>query len=140
MGMINCNCNIRCGCVLWAVIAAAIIGVLTAFFQITGVILLTTVFLWVALGIAVVYLAVLAGAGVIAAREESCVCRCRCDTIGAVLAGILGTILLAVILLAVGITATSVLSAILAGLLLFFTALMIGATACYVRCLSGCEG
>ena len=139
MGMINCNCNVRCGCVLWAVIAAAIIGVLTAFFQITGVILLTTAFLWVVFGIAVVYLGVLTGAGVIAARTESCVCRCRCDTIGAVLVGILGTILFSVILLAVGIVATSVVSAILAGVLLFFAALMIGATACYVRCLNGCD-
>lgn len=137
MGMINCN--VRCGCVLWAVIAAAIIGVLTAFFQITGVILLTTGFLWVVFGIAVAYLGILVGASIISARTESCLCRCRCDTIGAVLTGILGTILFSVVLLAVGIVATSVVSAILAGVLLFFAALMTGATACYVRCLTGCE-
>ena len=139
MGMINCNCNVRCGCVLWAVIAAAVIGVLTAFFQITGVILLTTAFLWVVFGIAVVYLGVLTGAGVIAARTESCVCRCRCDTIGAVLVGILGTILFSVILIAAGITATSVISAILVGLLVFSLVLMIVSTACLIRTLTNCD-
>lgn len=51
-----CNCSCRCSCTAVALIVSAILGVLAAFLQITGVITVTTAFLWVALGIAVVYL------------------------------------------------------------------------------------
>ncbi len=133
MRIFGCNCTLSCTGT--AVIAAAIVGVLTAFLQITGVITLTPVALLVAFGIAVAYLAVLLLA---TGRRERC-CR-LCGALGAVLVGILGTILLALVLLAVGITAASVLSAILVGLLLFFFALLLTATACLVRCLGDCEG
>lgn len=56
-----CNCNCRCSCTGAAVIASAVVGVLAAFLQITGVITVTPAFLWVALGVAVVYLGVLVG-------------------------------------------------------------------------------
>ena len=133
-----CNCNCRCGCTGAALIASAILGVLTAFLQITGVITVTPAFLWVAFGIAVVYL----GVQVVAAALTGCPERsaCRCTALNAMLAGILGTILLSLILLSVGIVATSVISAILVGLLLFFLGLTLSSTACYVRALVGCEG
>lgn len=132
-----CNCGCRCGCTGAALIASAILGVLTAFLQITGVITVTTAFLWVALGIAVVYL----GVQVLASARADCPERsaCRCAALNALLAGILGTILLSLILLSVGIVATSVVSAILVGLLLFFLSLALTGTACYVRVLSGCD-
>ena len=126
-------CNLKCSCTVLALVAAAIIGVVAAFLQITGVITVAPVFLWVALGIAVVYLGVLvatAGRG----RDGGCVCR----TLGTLLAGILGTALFAVVLLAVGIVATSVVSAILVGVLVFFLVLTIAGSACYVRCLADC--
>ena len=130
------NCAGRCRCTVAAIIASVIVGVLAAFFQITAVITVTPVFLWVAFGIAVVYLAVLTIAAALADPPEQT--ECFCDTLDALLAGILGTILFAVILLAVGIVATSVVSAILVGLLVFFFAVIVTATACFVRRLVNC--
>lgn len=132
-----CNCRNRCGCTLAVIVAALIIGVVAAFLQITAVITVTAAFLWVALGIAVAYLAVLAVAT--ALRRHTGRCECGCETLNTVLAGILGTALFAVILLAAGITATSVVSAILVGLLAAALALTLGGTACYVRCLADCD-
>lgn len=127
-------CNCRCSCTTAAVIASVIAGVLAAFFQITAVITVTPVFLWVVFGIAVGYLAVFV-LSVCCHREQT---ACGCAALNALLIGILGTILFALILLAVGIVATSVLSAILVGLTVFFFALTVSATACYVRTALGC--
>lgn len=134
MSMQNCNCSCRCNCTAVAVVAAIVLGIVAAFLQITGVITITTAFLWVVLGIAVVYL----GALVLAARDDSRQ-SCLCDSLNALLVGILGTILFSVILLAVGVVATSVVSAILVGLLVAFFFLIVLATACYVRYLAGCS-
>ena len=130
-------CETKCRCILASVIVSAILGVLAAFLQITGVITVATPFLWVAFGIGVVYLAVLVIAGALqGVRDAGC---CFCDTLDTLLAGILGSILVAVILLAVGITATGVVSAILVGLLVFFFTLTLTATACYVRKIVDCR-
>ncbi len=134
MGFINCSC--RCTCGVAAIVASAILGVLAAFFQITGIIAVATVFLWVAFGIAVGLLAVLTVTAALDRHNGSG--ECKCDLLNAVLAGILGTILLSLVLLAVGIVATSVVSAILIGILVFFFALTLSAGACYVRELSDC--
>ena len=131
--MPTCSCNFRCSCVIAAVVASVILGVVAAFLQITGAITVTPAFLWVVLGVAVGYLGILlATAG---QNDAGC-----CGAIGTVLAGTLGAALFSVVLLAVGITATSVVSAILVGILLFFLALIFTATACYIRCLADCEG
>ena len=135
MAIINCGC--RRDCTLLAVLAAVILGVVAAFLQITAVITVTPAFLWVALGIAALYLLGLVVTTGLARRSE---CRlCLCSSLEAVLAGILGTILFSVVLLAVGITATSVVSAILVGLLVAFLTLTFTATACLTRCLADCE-
>ncbi len=135
--MSMCNCNCRCACVLAAVIASVVVGVVSAFLQIAGVITVGIPFLWVALGIAVVYLGVLT----VAAALTGCRCQaeCACAALGAVLTGILGTALFSLVLLAVGIVATSVVSAILVGLLLLSLALTLTGTACYVRALTNCD-
>ena len=130
-------CETRCRCTLAAIIVSAILGVLATLFQITGIITVAPVFLWVAFGIGVVYLAVLVIAGALQGRQGTG--DCFCDTLDVLLAGILGSILLAVVLLAVGIVATSVISAILVGLLVFFFALTLTATACFVRKLMDCR-
>ena len=135
MSIFNCGC--KCNCTAAAVIVSAIIGVLTAFFQITGVIVATPVFLWVLFGIAVVYLGVLLIASAFACRCDIRLCVCR--ALNALLVGILGTVLFAVILLGVGIVATSVINAILAGLLLFFASLLLTGSVCLVRGLMGCS-
>lgn len=127
------NCCCRCRCPLIAVIASLVTGVIAAFLQIVGVITVTPVFLFVALGVAGVFLAVLLlGDG--AAR-----CGCACPDLTAVLAGIIGTVLFSLILLVVGITATSVLSAILVGVLVFFLALIVTAAVCLIRCKANCD-
>lgn len=136
MSLSGCNC--RCSCTGAAAIVSAVVGVLTAFLQSTGVITVTPAFLWVAFGIAVVYLGVL----VVSASLAGCPERtgCRCSALNALLLGLLGMVLFALVLLSVGIVATSVVSAILVGLLLFFLALALTSSACYVRALTGCEG
>ena len=134
MSMFNCSC--KCSCTAAAIVISAIIGVLAAFFQITGVIVATPVFLWVLLGIAVVYLGVLVISSALACRCDARLCVCM--ALNALLVGILGTVLFAVILLGVGIVATSVINAILVGLLLFFASLLLTGSVCLVRSLFGC--
>ena len=129
-------CNNKCSCTLSAVVASVILGVIAAVLQITGTITVAPVFLWVALGIGAVYLAILVATAEPYRRcdENSCVC----SALRALLIGILGTILTAVILLAVGITATSIVSAILVGLLVLFLALTVTGSACYVLNQANC--
>ncbi|MBQ3132799.1 MAG: hypothetical protein IJC17_00805 [Clostridia bacterium] len=131
--MTFCNRTCGFGCAAAAVIAAVIVGVVAAFLQITGTITVTPVFLWVAFGIAIGYL----GLALLAASTSNGVCPCSVQR--AQLGGALGTVLLSGLLLAIGVTATSILSAVLVGILLFFFALLLTATACTVRCLSACE-
>ena len=134
--MSNCSCSCKCNCTLFSVVAAVILGVIAAFLQITGTITVTAAFLWVAVGIGVVYLAALLVSTALLRRAENGVCAC--SALDTALVGILGSILFGVILLAVGITATSVISAILVGILVFFLSLLFGATACLVRVYADC--
>ena len=126
-----------CNCTTVAVVVSLIAGIITAFLQITAVITVTPVFLWVVLGIAVGFLGILT----LNAGSSCCVrsSECRCAALDALLTAILGSILFSVILLAVGIVATSVVSAILVGILLFFLSLTFTEAACYVRTLAACD-
>lgn len=134
MALLNCECSYKCNCTLWAVIASVILGIIAAFLQITAVITVTDTFLWVVFGIAIVYLGVLLVATALSSNEDGC--GCKSNSLSALLAGILGTVLISVILLAVGVVATSVVSAILVGLLVLSFSLTVGSTACYVKCLA----
>lgn len=130
MSIFGCGCNCRPNCTTLSVIAAAVLGVLAAFLLLGGVIAISAALIGVFFGIAVGYLAVVTVAAALA-RRQGC-----CNSLGAVLTGTLGTIATAVVLLVVDIAA-GVLGAILGGLLVFFFALTLAATACYARCL--CE-
>ena len=130
-----CNCNCRFNCLLTAVITAVVAGVVAAFLQILGVVTVTTGFVLGALGVGAVYLAV----GVLASARLRGNPGCLCRNLNTLLVGVLGTILTALVLLAVGITATSVLSAILVGVLLFFLWLTFAASACFIRCAADCD-
>ena len=132
MSVTNCSC--RFNCTFWAIVASIAVGVVTAFLTIMGMIALTSAFLWVTLGIAVVYLAV--GFATAASKQTT---ECCCSPLAAILIGVLGTALLSIVLLAISFPATSVLGAVLAGLLLFFLFLTLTATACYIRCLARCN-
>ena len=65
--------------------------------------------------------------------------RCVCGAVRTVLTGILGTVLFSSVLLVVDVAATSVIGAILVGLLVLFFTLLLTGTACLVQCISGCE-
>ena len=131
----SCCCN-KFNWTLAALTVSLILGVIAAFLQITGMITVTTAFLWVLFGIGIGLLGILVVASAIQGR--CCTCMERCTTLRAVLAGALATILFAVVLLAIGITATSVISAVLVGLLIFSFALTLTALACHIRCAFNC--
>ena len=135
MSIFGCRC--KCSCLVAAVILGVILGVVGAFLQITGMITVTPAFLWVLLGVALVYLGVLVLAAAWAGGDDAIGC-CLCQILNALLVGILGTALFAVVLLGIGIVATSILSAVLVGVLLFFFWLTLGTTACLVRSLFAC--
>lgn len=134
MSVLNCNNRIECG--VLAVVSSLIVGIITAFLTITAVISVTPAFLWVALGIAVVYLAVTLLSAATTRRTES---HCACSALSLLLFAVLGTALFAVVLLAVEFAATSVVGAIITGALLFFLSLILTSTACFVKCLFNCR-
>ena len=74
MSLFCCDC--RCRCPLVAIIVSIILGVVTAFLQIAGAITVTPAFLWVLLGIAIVYLGVLLIAAALTGGEETNNCLC----------------------------------------------------------------
>ena len=130
------TCGRKNNCTVFAIIASAIIGVVAAFLTFTATITVTPAFLWVVFGIAVGYLAVLLTVTGLTVNPE---CRNVKAAINTMLAGILGTILFAIILLAITFAATSVVGAIIVGLLLFFFSLTVTATACLVKAYTDCE-
>ena len=134
--MSNINCNCETSCALRAIIASIIIGIIAAFLRITAVITITPAFLWVVFGIAVVYLAITLIASTLARSQG--IRRCICSNLRTLLAGILGTVLTSVILLGIEFAATSIIGAIITGLLLLFFSLTITSTACLVQCTAGC--
>ena len=129
-------CNCKCSCSIISAIAALILGVVAAFLQITGTITVTTTFLWVLAGVAVGYLGLLLLASAI--QQQCSHCSCLCASLETLLIGALGSILFAAILLAVGIVATSVISAILVGLLIASFVLLVTGTVCVIRNLFAC--
>lgn len=137
MSLFCCNCNGRNGCVTLSVIAGIVIGVVAALLQITAAITVTPAFLWVVLGVALVYLAVLLIAVALTRRPN--LPSCVCSVLSALLVGILGSALLAVVLLAITFAATSILGAIIVGGLLLFLTLTVASTACLIRCLADCD-
>ena len=131
------NCDNKFDCTGFAIVTSLIIGIIAAFLQITAVITLTPVFSIVALGVALLYLAV---ALITSALTQKCaICNHKCTPLSALLVGILGTILFSVILLAVTCAATSVIGAIIVGALFFSFSLMITSTACFTRCVFDCD-
>ncbi len=132
MSLTNCGC--QTSCTVRALIASVIIGVLAAFFRFAALITVTPAFLWVLFGIAVGLLGIILLASSNDAEKTSC-----CRSLTQFLAGILGTILTAVILLGITFAATSVIGAIITGLLLFFFSLLITSATCLVTCRLNCN-
>ncbi len=134
--MSNTNCGCRIDCTGTAVVASIIIGIIAAFLNFSAVITITPAFLWVVFGIAVVYLALS-----FLQKENGCktfAAGCCCSSYTTFIIGVLGTILTSLILLGITFAATSVIGAIIVGLLLFFFSLLITSTVCILRCASVC--
>lgn len=136
--MNSCN-RCRNNCTTVAVVASIVLGIIAAFLQITAVITLTPAFLWVVLGIAVVYLFGTLVSSILAKGQGGIGGLCDCTTLFVLLLSIIGTVILAIVLLAVTFAATSVIGAILTGLLVLFFFQIIFTTACYILCLNRCE-
>ncbi|MBR7131912.1 MAG: hypothetical protein IKD04_00105 [Clostridia bacterium] len=134
--MSDMNCCRRADCIFLSVAASVIIGIVGAILTYIATISLSTVFLWVAFGIAVGFLAIAYLTS--AAFREICSRGCVCRTLPVLIVGILGTVLTALVLLAVDFAATSIIGAIVSGALLGFFALVITAAACFAKCASGC--
>lgn len=132
--MANFCCSCKSDCAGVAIVTSIIIGIITAFLRFSAVITLTPAFLWVIFGIAVVYLAIAFIKSPFTRRS-----RCVCANLPVFLAGVLGTILTSVVLLAIEFAATSVIGAIIAGAALFFFSLLITTTACLVKCEANCN-
>ncbi len=133
--MTNSNCFCRYNCLDLAILVSVIVGVIAAILTFGAVIVVTPAFLWVLFGIAVAYLAII----LYRTLGKNTVCEYANSALNAVFVGILGTILTAVILLGISFAATSIVGAIVVGLLLFFFSLTITATVCLIRRLLKCE-
>lgn len=129
----DCNCD----CTLISLVASVIIGVITAFLRITGVITISSTFFWVIFGISVGLLAITLLAVALTRNNDNCLCKEK--AINTQLISILATILLSLILLAITFVTTSVIGAILTGLALLFFSLSLGSTACLIKCFVKCR-
>lgn len=135
--MANLSCDCRRDCVGIAIITSIFIGIIAAFLRFMAVITVTAPFLWVVFGIAVLYLAITLIAS--ATTRKNGFRNCFCPILSVLLTGILGAILISIILLAIEFAATSIIGAIITGLLITFFSLIITATACLVKCTAGCS-
>ncbi len=137
MGFFNCNC--KTGCTALGLIASLISGIVALVLTITGTITISTLFAWIGFGIAVVLLIVtflvVAFAGENENRERGCIVK----TLTTLQLGALGTILTALVLLAVGFVATSIIGAIVYGAFIFFFILLITSVICLTRCFVSCN-
>lgn len=134
MSKICCSC--RTGCTGLGIAASVIIGIVAALLTVTGNLVITPAFTWVLFGIAIGFLGItLLSASL---TQTSFVRDCICDILPALFAGILGTVLASVVLLTIDVAATSVLGAIITGLLLLFFTLTLTTGACLTKCLAGC--
>lgn len=131
--MTNSNYGCRTNCVVLSVIAAIIVGAVTAILAVTAVIASTPAFLWVALGVGAVSLALTFLSAVFGDSEAK---DCIADVFPALITGIFGTLLTALVLLAITFAATSIVGAIILGALLLFLTLTVTIAACIIRCLT----
>ena len=133
--MDNSNCRCRIDCTALAVVAGIVIGIITGFLRFSAIIAVTPAFLWVTFGIAIGFLLF---AFITRNGYNTDIPLCRCASFTTFIVGILGTILISIILLAIPFVATSVLGAIITGLLLFFFTILIVSVVCLLRCTYRC--
>lgn len=120
----------RVSCLGASLAASIVVGIVTAVLRFTAVITVTPAFLWVTFGVALLFLAVELA---ISPLTPNATTGCFVTTRRVFLAGVLGTVLLSLVLLAIPFAATSVLGAIVTGVLLFFFTLLLTGTACLIK-------
>ena len=135
--MSNCQCSCKNSCIVYAVGASIILGLVTFVLSFTATITVTSAFLWVLLGIGVVTLVLSPVIAYIA--NQTGATSCVCSSLNALLWGLLGTILFSVILLAITFPATSILGAVILGVLIGFTTLALTSLACIAKCIANCD-
>lgn len=139
--MNNCNCNCKCtgrfDCTALSITASIIIGVVAGVLRFTAVITLPAPFLWVTFGIALGFLVILFVNTLVNGRTRRN--DCVCTGLPLLILGILVTLLAAVILLGITFAATSVIGAIVAGVLLAAFSLIFTSAACFIKCTADCS-
>lgn len=136
--MSNCNCYCKTSCAGISIISGIIVAIITAMLTFMGTITITPAFLWVTFGIAVVYLAV---SSLISGISNCCNTnnKCACTTMPVYFIGIIGTIFTSLILLGITFAATSVVGAVISGLVLGFFTMIILSTVCLIKCNTNCN-
>ncbi len=135
--MSNYNCYCKTSCAGLAIVASIIIGIIAGMLTFMGIITATPAFLWVVFGIAIVYLAISLVSTAFSTNGRYN--KCKCLILPVYLSGILGSILTSLILLAIEFAATSVIGAIITGLLLGFFTLIITSSVCLIKCQADCD-
>ncbi len=122
-------CSNRNDCLIIAVAASILIGIVTAILSATEIITLIPAFLWALLSVAVVYLLVTFVASSLRRFDTP---YCSKILITAFIVGILGTILFSILLLVLPIALASPAGIIFSGLLLASFSLIITSVSCLV--------
>ena len=127
---------IKYSCGVLAVLGSIIVGVIAAILRYTAVITVTPAFLWVVLGVAVVYLAIIL---LSSARFSNLAAKsCICPVFSVLLTAILGAVLTSLILLGITFATTSIIGTIISGALIGFFSLIFAETVCLIKCLTKC--
>ena len=132
----NCNECCESSCSIWievliSLVLAAAVGVLFALGFVTNIVTVV----WVIFGLAVLNLILLvAGAYMASIFRRSPLARCLCCKGGIFLAGIIGTIVMAIVLLSFTIVVTDFVAALVA-ILAFFAVLMTVELITFLSCL-----
>lgn len=135
--MSNCSCYCKTSCPGLSIVAGIIVAIITAMLTFMGTITITPAFLWVTFGIAIVYLAVSSLMSALSPCGTANACKCLAMPV--YFTGIVGTIFASLILLGITFAATSILGAVITGLLLGFFTLIILSTICLIKCSMNCR-
>ena len=130
----SCKCN--CTCLVIGIALSVIFGIIIGIIFYLGLVPLITTGIWIAFGVAVLALVFLLSSVLFTARVK--VFKCLCLSLGALLIGILGTILTAVGALSITLVTGSILIAILIGLGALFFGLVLAALTCIILCILDC--
>lgn len=131
-----CSCKCRCECTVFAIIASVIAGVVAAFLNFSLTIAVPQFVLWIFFGVALIFLAVALLAAPFVDKKESD--GCLCGVVSALIAGVLGTVLISLVLVLADIAA-GLLASVLTGLLFGFFTLTVTSVACLIKSIFNCQ-